>query len=39
MAKSTFYFVIAIMVAVDVIQTRYQRKLLAAKAHEAGGHA
>jgi predicted tellurium resistance membrane protein TerC len=39
MAKSTFYFVIAIMVAVDVIQTRYQRKLLAQRAHEAEGHA
>jgi predicted tellurium resistance membrane protein TerC len=29
MAKATFYFVIAILVAVDVIQSRYQRKLLA----------
>ncbi|MEM8698124.1 MAG: tellurium resistance protein TerC [Pseudomonadota bacterium] len=27
MAKSTFYFSIAVLVAVDVIQTRYQRKL------------
>ena len=39
MAKSTFYFVIAIMVAVDVIQTRYQQKLLAQRAHEVDGHA
>ena len=39
MAKSTFYFVIAIMVAVDVIQTRYQKKLLAQRAHQADGHA
>lgn len=39
MAKSTFYFVIAIMVAVDVIQTRYQRKLLATRAREAEAHA
>lgn len=38
MAKSTFYFVIAIMVAVDVIQTRYQRKLLAQRKHEAEAH-
>ena len=29
MAKSTFYFTIAILVAIDVVQGRYQRKLLA----------
>ncbi|MFK7735563.1 MAG: TerC family protein [Pirellulaceae bacterium] len=29
MAKATFYFVIAILVVVDVIQSRYQKKLLA----------
>ena len=29
MAKATFYFVIAILVVVDVIQGRYQKKLLA----------
>jgi len=28
MAKATFYFVIAILVVVDVIQSRYQRKLM-----------
>lgn len=39
MAKSTFYFVIAIMVAVDLIQTRYQKKLLAQHDHAAESHA
>ncbi|MGE3354732.1 MAG: TerC family protein [Planctomycetota bacterium] len=29
MAKSTFYFVLAVLVLVDVVQGRYQRKLLA----------
>ncbi len=29
MAKATFYFVIAILVVVDVIQSRYQKKLMA----------
>jgi len=29
MAKATFYFVIGILVVVDVIQSRYQKKLLA----------
>ena len=29
MAKSTFYFVIAVLVLVDVVQGRYQKKLLA----------
>jgi len=36
MAKSTFYFVIAILVAIDLVQGRYQRKLLKQKAAEAG---
>lgn len=37
MAKSTFYFVLFTLIAVEVIQTRYQRKLLARRAsHEAG---
>lgn len=40
MAKATFYFVIAILVIVDVIQSRYQKKLLAeAGAARASGHA
>ena len=29
MAKSTFYFVIGILVLIDIVQARYQRKLLA----------
>jgi predicted tellurium resistance membrane protein TerC len=29
MAKSTFYFTIAILVAIDVVQARYQKRLLA----------
>lgn len=33
MAKSTFYFVLFVMVAVDVVQGRYQKKLLAERAH------
>jgi predicted tellurium resistance membrane protein TerC len=31
MAKSTFYFVVVALVIVDIIQSRYQRKLLAEK--------
>lgn len=31
MAKSTFYFVLATLVVVEMVQTRYQRKLLAQK--------
>jgi len=29
MAKSTFYFVLAVLIVVDLVQSRYQRKLLA----------
>ena len=29
MSKSTFYFVLVVLVAVDLVQGRYQRKLLA----------
>lgn len=37
MAKSTFYFVIGVLVIVDIIQGRYQKKLLAqAKAEREG---
>ena len=36
MAKTTFYFVIISLVVVDVIQTRYQRKLAAQKRKEIG---
>ena len=34
MAKSTFYFVIAILVMIDVVQGRYQKKLMAERAKE-----
>ena len=34
MAKTTFYFVLFVMVAVDVVQSRYRKKLLAQRAHE-----
>jgi predicted tellurium resistance membrane protein TerC len=37
MAKSTFYFVIAILVVVDIIQSQYQKKLLAQSAAEGAG--
>lgn len=33
MSKTTFYFVIAIMVLIDIVQTRYQKKLLLEKEH------
>jgi predicted tellurium resistance membrane protein TerC len=32
MAKSTFYFVLAVLVLVDLVQGRYQRKLMARQA-------
>lgn len=35
MAKSTFYFVLAVLVVVDVVQGRYQKKLMAQKAAQA----
>ncbi|MEM6689783.1 MAG: TerC family protein [Planctomycetota bacterium] len=31
MAKSTFYFVLVVLIIVDVVQSKYQRKLLAAR--------
>ncbi|MBI1383963.1 MAG: tellurium resistance protein TerC [Rhizobiales bacterium] len=34
MAKSTFYFTIFVLVAIDIVQGRYQRKLLAQKQRE-----
>jgi predicted tellurium resistance membrane protein TerC len=34
MAKSTFYFVLVVLLVVEIVQSRYQRKLLAQKAHE-----
>ncbi len=36
MSKSTFYFVLAVLVIVDVVQGRYQKKLLAAAERTAG---
>ena len=33
MSKTTFYFVIGILVITDIVQGRYQKKLLAEKAH------
>ncbi len=35
MAKSTFYFVLIVLVAVDIVQGRYQKKLLAAREQAA----
>ena len=34
MAKSTFYFVIIVLVLVDVVQGQYQKRLMRQKAHE-----
>ena len=36
MSKSTFYFIIFIMVVIDMVQGRYQKKLLAKKALNSG---
>ncbi len=33
MAKSTFYFVLFVIVAVDLVQNRYQKKLMKERAH------
>lgn len=35
MQKSTFYFVIGVLIVVDIIQSRYQKRLLAAKARKS----
>ncbi|WP_108802250.1 TerC family protein [Aquimarina sp. Aq107] len=34
MSKTTFYFVIVVLVIVDIVQGRYQKKLLAEKQHQ-----
>ena len=34
MSKTTFYFVIAILVITDIVQSKYQKKLLAEKKHK-----
>jgi hypothetical protein len=36
MAKSTFYFVIGVLVVIDIVQGRYQRKLAAQRQRELG---
>ncbi|MBX2813060.1 MAG: tellurium resistance protein TerC [Myxococcales bacterium] len=38
LAKSTFYFSIAVLVLVDVLQSGYQRKLDVMRAHNQGPH-
>lgn len=38
MAKSTFYFVIVILILVDVVQGRYQKQLLAKRASQQLAH-
>jgi predicted tellurium resistance membrane protein TerC len=37
MAKSTFYFVLAVLVLVDIVQARYQKKLMKQAAAERDG--
>ena len=39
MTKTTFYFVLTVLVLVDVVQGRYQRKLIRMRQDEAVGHA
>ena len=36
MTKTTFYFVLAVLVLTDIVQSRYQKKLLAEAKHEPG---
>ena len=36
MTKTTFYFVLVILVLTDVVQGRYQKKLLAKRAEQSG---
>lgn len=39
MAKSTFYFTIVVLIAIDIVQGRYRKKLLAQRANELHGAA
>ncbi len=39
MSKSTFYFVLIVLIIVDVVQSRYQKKLLAQKTKTAAANA
>ena len=36
MSKTTFYFVMVVLILVDIVQGRYQRKLIAQQAAERG---
>ena len=38
MSKTTFYFVLAVLVIVDVVQGRYQKKLIAEQEHTENGN-
>jgi predicted tellurium resistance membrane protein TerC len=38
MSKATFYFAIGVLVVVDLLQSRYQSKLAATRAHEQVAH-
>jgi predicted tellurium resistance membrane protein TerC len=38
MTKTTFYFVIAVLVLTDIVQSRYRKKLMAQRAAMEGGH-
>ena len=35
MSKTTFYFIISVLVLIDIVQSRYQRKLIALKSAES----
>ena len=37
MSKTTFYFIIGILVVIDIVQGRYQKKLIAEQELEQGG--
>lgn len=39
MTKTTFYFVISVLVLTDLVQSRYRKKLMAQRAAMEGGHA
>ncbi|MDB2685830.1 tellurium resistance protein TerC [Mariniblastus sp.] len=39
MTKTTFYFVLAVLVLIDIVQGRYQKKLLAKRTAAAADHA
>ena len=39
MTKTTFYFVLAVLVLIDIVQGRYQKKLLASRKAAAADHA